>query len=123
MTARTVRTATAAVTRARAVPAATVRRDRSRPAFRADAYTPRSPGLVVTSATVVPRSSVSARARAARATGRVSRSRESLRSSPCTAWASGPARTGVRSGSRSTPFSVASGRPRSRNGGRPSTIV
>ncbi|MGG8398255.1 hypothetical protein ACRAS1_02910 [Streptomyces lividans] len=123
MTARTARTATATVTTASAVPAATVRRDRARPAVRAAAYPPRTPGPVVTSVTAVPGSSASARARAARTTGRVGRSREFLRSSPVTAWASGPARTGVRSGSRSTPFSVASGRPRSRNGGRPSTIV
>uniref|UniRef100_UPI00384E68F9 hypothetical protein n=1 Tax=Streptomyces resistomycificus TaxID=67356 RepID=UPI00384E68F9 len=86
----TARTATATVTTDRAVPATRARLLQPGPAV----YIPRSRGRDA-GLTAVSGSSSRARARASRTTGRVSRSREFLRSSPCTVWASGPARTGV----------------------------
>ncbi len=113
-----IRTAAATVTTASAVPTTTARLLRRNPT--ADRPRTRGRGAACGDG---PGSPSRTRTKASRTTGLPSRSLESLRSSPCTAWVSGPARTGARSGSRSTPFSVASGRSRSRYGGRPSTIV
>ncbi|WP_245873567.1 hypothetical protein [Streptomyces phaeoluteigriseus] len=112
------RTATVMAITASAVPPATARPFHPRPATRSTAYARRSRGSGTPCV-----SSSRTRARLWRTAGRVIRSRESLRSRPWMAGPSGPARSGVRNGSRSTPFSVASGRSRSRYGGRPSTIV